>query len=200
MGAGGGYRGFRSRAAVLSDSARFQRVTGFAMSKNKHTKQTQQNPKNQTAMQANKTCPDWYPDLPEKMVSKSCLLILWSIMTGQSLAPRNGLLTNTFNERIKEILAGRAKLVPELILEMAMAIHPGATHEMIKEYLRGISETVIVSQSVPLPSIPHIFEDYPHIMPVQEKLKGLEASKDALDSIRDAVEMLKDKSSPELGN
>jgi len=170
------------------------------MSKNNHTKQSKRNKRNKTAIQTDATSPAWYPDLPEQLVSQACLPILWSIMTGQSLTERDGDLTNAFIERLRDLVASRSKPTPELILEMANAIHPGASHEIIRAFLRGITETVIISQSIPLPSIPNFLEDHPHIMPLEEKLKGLAAAKDALDSIRATVGILKNQLSSESGS
>lgn len=160
------------------------------------TKPTPQ-PNNPDSKKPTSGSPPWYPDLPENLVSKSCLIILWAIMTGQSLSTRDGNLTNSYMERLKEALAGRAELTPELILEMANSVYPGATHDIIRAFLRGITETVIVSQSVPLPAIKNFLADYPHIQPLEEKLKSLADANDALAAIRAATKILKEKMSPE---
>ncbi|MEO5715978.1 MAG: hypothetical protein ABIT37_21035 [Luteolibacter sp.] len=120
-------------------------------------------------------------------------------MTGQSLSKRDETLTNRYVDRMKEVLAGSAEPSPGLILEMANSVYPGATHDIIRAFLRGIAETVIISQSVPIPAIKNLFVDYPHVQPLAEKLRNLAEAHDALAAIRAAAKTLKGKLSPEQG-
>ena len=119
-----------------------------------------------------KALPPWFPDYPEDMITHPCLIVLWAIINGYAYNPPPPELESRFIDRYKELAYEGKVCDPALIVEMAESLNPGANHDVVMAYIRGICDAFYCHQVAPLPVIEEFCQLTPRLREVKEELES----------------------------